>query len=171
MGQDDFISKINLLENLHEHQALIELDRLEYLSKDGKWKKINVNCLEYLPALLYVGVSINDDMDEIIYKIKYDLLSPHINLTPSHDEKIVFTTNNGMDYPFNIRYESRSNDSYESDNVILRYNNENSNIFSKIKPYIVINDYINKNRYLIREVIQFLNNDINHSKAKINVKK
>lgn len=171
MKQDDFISKINLLENLHEHQALIEVERLEYLSKDGQWKKIKSNNLEFLPTLLYVGVSINDDMSEITYKIKYDLLSPHINLTPSHNEKIVFTTNNEMDYPFNIRYESRYNESYENDNIVLRYNNENSNIFSKIKPHIVINDYINKNRHIIREVIQSLNTDIKSLKTKINVKK
>lgn len=166
MSESDFIHKISLLENLHEQQALIELDRLEYLSEEGIWKKIDIEGLKYVPVSLYVGVSLDDDMNQIIYRVKYDLLLPHINLVPSHTERILFSMNGEEENPYVINYQSRVNDAYNDENVLVRYNNKGANIFSLIKHPVIMSDYIVKNRKKLHKLVHVIYSNIKNEENK-----
>lgn len=170
MSENDFLHKISLLENLHEQGALIDADKIEYFSKEGKWEKINIEGLEKVPVSLYVGVSIDNDMNQIIYRVKYDMITPHINLTPSHTEKILFGMNSSKEKPYNIEYQSRPNEKYNEDDVFLRYDNKNINIFSKVCPQSVIFDYKLKNRKKLHNLVQLLNDNIKKNNQKTYLK-
>lgn len=159
MSEEDFLYKISLLENLHEYIALIDTKRIEFLSKDGTWKKIDIPELEYIPVTLYVNVSTTKNIDNLIYIINYNLLSPQIHLIPSHTEKIVFSIDESLDKPYNVRYQSRENELFE--NATLRYDNKGINIFSRIKSNDVVSNYIESNSKLLHQAVQMINDKKN----------
>lgn len=166
MSESEFFSKLNLLDNIHQMEALIEVDKLEFYS-ENEWKKINID-LKYLPANLYTSVSINKEMSKLIYTIKYDLLIPHVRLIPSHTEKIVFSADYTKENPYILKYTSTKNEEYENAPYI-RYNNENVNIFNNIKQNMIISNYKHKNRNKIHAVAQLLHQNINRQKIKSDV--
>ena len=166
MSEKDFMSSINVLDNLHEMEALIDAERLEYLSENGSWVKLNIEGLKYVPVSLYPGVSIDKESGNIIYKIKYDLLIPHIRLIPSNIESFILSADYSKEKPYMLSYKTDSNEEYDSDSVYVRYNNEDINILSKIKNNTMILDYKMRNRKKLHQALQAIDQSINNSKVK-----
>ena len=144
MSKEELIYNLYLLENLCEEEqiALIEADKLEYKSAEGKWKNFTDFDLDYIPVLIKT-IKPQNNNQEIIYELSYKLLMHRADITPEKIERIIFSKNKkGL---YTKKYKTAEN-KYENLTANIRYKNNNINTFSQVKDPEIILAFIKRNK-------------------------
>lgn len=159
MSEEQFRYNVHLLENINGTEALVDADKLEYLNSDNVWTPISKLGIEYIPIILYTTHNIDKDMSRISYTLHYELLIPHITVTPMYYEQIVITASDNEELPFKKRYIKQKNTDLNQD-ALIRYNNKEINTFSKVKNSVVMCNYKSKSKRKLYSIANIISKSI-----------
>ena len=162
MSGEELIYNLYLLENLcnYEEKALIEADKLEYLTKEGEWKSFTSFDLKYIPILVK-AIKRTKSNQEITYELSYKLLLPNVEITPEKTERITISkTKKGL---FTKKYNTLKNEQV-FENAIIRYYNKSTNTFSKLKTEEKLSTFTRRNRGKLHNAATIIGRNINKTK-------
>lgn len=160
MSKGELVYNLYLLQSLcdHEELALIEADKLEYLTKEGKWESFTNFELKYIPVLVKAVPQTNEN-EEHIYELSYKLLSPNIEITPEKTERIILSKDQTKKGLYTKKYSTLKNEQ-AFEEAIIRYSNKKTNTFSKLKNQEEQLIFLRRNRRKLQKTATTINDNV-----------